>query len=265
MPRYNAFNISSLVFPRYQQQGKLLHSELGKKLLTQALRAEGFPSLPEVSESNLEIWGKLLRFSGNDNQAELFADICLGKKVSSIMAKRLFTLLTAEGERPNPVLLSNERFTAHENISQGGVVLDGTENSSVKYGACCRPIPGDEILGYLGRGEGLSIHTATCHIAIKYQQKDPDSFIAVDWSDEITRTFETAILVRVTNIKGVLAKVAAVLASSEIDINHIQMNEDVPGAPIDLRLIISVRDLTHLNIALRNLVQAPSILMVDRI
>ena len=239
--------------------------ELGKKLLTQALRAEGFPSLPEVSESNLEIWGKLLRFSGNDNQAELFADICLGKKVSSIMAKRLFTLLTAEGERPNPVLLSNERFTAHENISQGGVVLDGTENSSVKYGACCRPIPGDEILGYLGRGEGLSIHTATCHIAIKYQQKDPDSFIAVDWSDEITRTFETAILVRVTNIKGVLAKVAAVLASSEIDINHIQMNEDVPGAPIDLRLIISVRDLTHLNIALRNLVQAPSILMVDRI
>jgi guanosine-3',5'-bis(diphosphate) 3'-pyrophosphohydrolase len=66
---------------------------------------------------------------------------------------------------PDALLLTRERYTAHETVSQGGVTLDGSENASVQYATCCRPVPGEPIVGYLGRGEGLVVHTAECAVA----------------------------------------------------------------------------------------------------
>ena len=60
---------------------------------------------------------------------------------------------------------------------------------------CCRPIPGDKIVGYLGRGEGLTVHSSDCQVAKKLQAKDSERFIGVEWSDEPVRTFETGIVV----------------------------------------------------------------------
>ncbi|MFM2427088.1 MAG: putative pyrophosphokinae pyrophosphokinae, partial [Pseudomonadota bacterium] len=132
----------------------LAHSEsqdLGKKLLAQALRAEGIDQMPKQEGVYAPLWDKLLHFTGSKTKAELLTDIGLGKRVASIVAKRLASLLSDTGLKPDALLLSRERFTAHENVSQGSVVVDGSENASVQYAACCRPVPGDGILGYLGR------------------------------------------------------------------------------------------------------------------
>ncbi|MGA8514956.1 MAG: bifunctional (p)ppGpp synthetase/guanosine-3',5'-bis(diphosphate) 3'-pyrophosphohydrolase, partial [Burkholderiaceae bacterium] len=103
--------------------------ELGRKLLAQALRVEGIEHLPEDDAAHHALWDKLLRFSGNKNRAELLTDIGLGKRIASILSKRLVTLLAELGERPNALLMSTERFTAHESLSQGAIVLDGSESA----------------------------------------------------------------------------------------------------------------------------------------
>ena len=149
-------------------------------------------------------------------------------------------------------------------MAQGVVTLDGSENASVQYAACCRPIPGDEIVGYLGRGEGLVVHTGTCPIAGKLRHKDSERFIAVDWADDPVRAFECDILVAVVNGKGVLARVAAALASAEADITHIHMGDEAAQDATDLRFVIAVRDQAHLDVALRNLRRTPSVLRVQR-
>ena len=113
--------------------------------------------LPDDDEYHA-IWEKLLRFTGNRNRAELLTDIGLGKRIASIVAKRLVTMLSERGEKPDALLITRERYTAHENVSQGEVILDGSENASVQFATCCRPVPGDAIVGYLGRGEGLVVH-----------------------------------------------------------------------------------------------------------
>ncbi len=124
----------------------LAHAEsegLGEKLLAQALRAEGLGKLPEDDAEHQALWEKLLRFTGNRTRSELLTDIGLGKRIASIVAKRLMALLAERGEKPDALMLSRERFTAHEAVSQGAVTLDGSENSSVRFALCCRPIPGD--------------------------------------------------------------------------------------------------------------------------
>ena len=128
---------------------------LGEKLLSQALRAEGMQRLPDEDGEYKAIWDKLLRFTGSRNRLELLTDIGLGKRIASIVAKRLVSMLTEQGEKRDSLLMSRERYTAHETVSQGAVTLDGSESSSVQFANCCRPIPGDPIVGYLGRGEGL--------------------------------------------------------------------------------------------------------------
>jgi GTP diphosphokinase / guanosine-3',5'-bis(diphosphate) 3'-diphosphatase len=237
---------------------------LGEKLLAQALRAEGIDKMPSEEPAYQPVWEKLLRFTGNRNQAELLTDIGLGKRIASIVAKRLMTLLTEGGEKPDALLMTRERYTAHETVSQGAISLDGSENASVQYAQCCRPVPGDSIVGYLGRGEGLVVHTADCAVARRLQNKDSERFITVEWSDEPVRAFETGVIITVTNGKGVLARVAAALATSEADIVHVTMNEEAAQDATDLRFVISVRDRTHLETVLRNLKRTPSVLRAFR-
>ncbi|AVO41864.1 RelA/SpoT family protein [Simplicispira suum] len=237
---------------------------LGEKLLTQALRAEGLEQLPPSSDEMQPLWDKLLRFTGSRDRSELMVDIGLGKRIATIVAKRLFVLMAEHGHRPDALLLTRERFTSHETISQGGVSLDGSENASVKYAHCCRPVPGDQIVGYLGRGEGLVVHVAWCAVAQRLQAKDSERFISVDWSDEPTRMFETGVTVTVNNGKGLLARIAAELATAEADITHIDMDEEMALDTLNLRLVIGVRDTLHLEAALRSLRRIPAVLRVVR-
>jgi GTP diphosphokinase / guanosine-3',5'-bis(diphosphate) 3'-diphosphatase len=225
--------------------------DLGEKLLLQALRAEGIDRLPDAQETGL--WDKLLHFSGNKTRAELLADIGLGKRVASIVAKRLLNLLAEKGHKADPLLMSRERFTAHEQLSQGSIVLDGRDGGTVQYAACCQPIPGDTITGYLGRGEGLQVHRAECSVAKRLTQKDKERFIAVEWSEEPLRAFATTVIVTVQSGTGVLAKVAGALAGAQADIKSVDLGHDSEvGAPTaDLRFVIDVRDKTHLDSVLR--------------
>jgi GTP pyrophosphokinase len=239
--------------------------DLGEKLLLQGLRAEGFAQLPAADQAHKTLWDKLLRFTGSKNLDELLTDIGLGKRVASIVAKRLVKLLGDLGERPDPLLLSLERFTAHETFSQGSVVVDGSDNASVQYALCCHPLPGDPILGYLGHGEGLVIHLESCQVAQRLKVKDSERFIAVEWSDETVRSFEASIVVTVLNGKGVLASVAAAITSAEADIKLVSMVDEVSGKEAtDLRFLIAVQDFTHLQSVLSSLQRLPAVNKASR-
>lgn len=205
-----------------------------------------------------------MRFTGSKNRVELLTDIGLGKRIAHIVAKRIATLLADAGERPDALVLSRERFTAHENPGLGALMLDGSESASVQYATCCRPVPGDRIVGYLGRGEGLAVHARDCSVAKKLQHKDTERFISVEWADDPLRAFETGIVVTVNNSKGALAKVAAALAAAEADIVHIDMGQESVQEAADLRLVVSVRDVSHLDIGLRNLHRTPGVLRALR-
>lgn len=244
--------------------GQADSEDLGEKMLTQALRVEGIERIPEDTPDNQLIWEKILRFSGNKTRGELLADIGLGKRIASIVTKRLLTLLADNGQKPDALLLTRERYSAHEKISQGGIVLDGSENASVRFASCCGPIPGDNIVGYLGRGEGLMVHADDCTVAKKLKHKDSERFIAVEWSDEPIRSFETGVLIAVVNSKGVLARVTAALARAEVDITHIDMGKESAQNPTDLHFVIAVHDINQLDKALHNLRRTPSVLNARR-
>ena len=235
---------------------------LGEKLLAQALRAEGVPSLPAPEHP---AWANLLAFGASASREELLADIGQGKRIASVAARHMASQLAAAGQRRDALLLSRERYTAHEQLSQGTVLLDGTEGPAVQYAPCCLPVPGDALLGYLERGKGLVVHANGCTIARRLQAHDSEQFIAVDWADEPARPFETGICVTVTNGKGVLARVTGELAAAGVDIARVEMEGLAAEGTVDLKFIIAVRDTAHLEAALRQLRRASAVLKAVRI
>lgn len=239
--------------------------DLGEKMLAQALRAEGIEKLPDDDEKNHSLWEKILRFSGNRSRTDLLTDIGLGKRIASIVAKRIVGLLGEIGLKPNVLLMSRERFTEHEAVSQGALLLDGSEGASIHFAKCCKPIPGDSVIGYLGRGEGLVVHTEDCAVAKRLVQRDSERFIAVDWSDEPVRGFETDLMVTVSNGKGVLARVAAAMASAEVDITQVEIEQGSGQEATNLCFSVAVRDRVHLATVMRNVKRTSSVLRVQRI
>jgi guanosine-3',5'-bis(diphosphate) 3'-pyrophosphohydrolase len=241
---------------------------LGEKMLSQALRAEGLalPSRDAENGPQTGIWPGLLRWSGNRHPGELLIDIGLGKKISTIVAKRMAQLLREQGQKPDAVMLSLGRYASDESApTQGLVVIDGSDGASITMAPCCRPIPGDGIVGYLGRGEGLVVHTADCQTGRRLYERDRERWMQVEWAEEPTRSFEAAITLLLRNGKGALAQVAQSVSSAEADITHIDMGDEPPGETAELKLLVSVRDRLHLADVLRTLKRNPTVLKVQRI
>ena len=242
---------------------------LGEKMLAQALRGEGFtlpPSDPEDAQA-VALWAQLTRWAGSRSRGDLLVDIGLGRKIASIMAKRLAQLMAEQGHRPDAVTLTLNRFQAADDSTPAvhHVMIDGSEGASVQMASCCRPIPGDEIRGYLGRGEGLLMHTADCGVGKRQAERDPERWMAVEWAEQPVRSFETQVQLLVRNGKGVLAQIAQAIADTEADISHIEMDNEPQADAVELRLLLAVRDRQHLADVLRTLKRAAPVLRAARV
>jgi guanosine-3',5'-bis(diphosphate) 3'-pyrophosphohydrolase len=240
---------------------------MGEKMLAQALRGEGLqpPSADPTDSTAAALWQQLTRWSGNRHRGDLMVDIGLGRKIAIIVAKRLAQMMVERGIKPDAVTLTLGRYGQDDTLpSQGVVFVDGSEGNSIQLAPCCRPIPGDAIVGYLGRGEGLLVHTSECPTGKRLFERDSERWMQVEWAEDLARPFETSLHVLVKNGKGVLAQVASSISSAEADIVHLDMDAEPAEEIIELRLLVSVRDRVHLAEVLRTLRRAPVVQRVSR-
>ncbi|AXK64822.1 bifunctional (p)ppGpp synthetase/guanosine-3',5'-bis(diphosphate) 3'-pyrophosphohydrolase [Burkholderia anthina] len=229
--------------------------QLGERLVDQSLKGYGL-ALADVAP---EVWEKLVQWTGNKSRQEIFADIGLGRRVAAVMAKRIEVLMS--GRDADDDLPKSERHPAH---NAPPVVITGTEGMSVQLSACCRPIPGDAIMGYIGIGLGMAIHTTDCRVAQRIHRRDPGRWIDVEWAPQPGRLFDVAVKALVKNTKGIFARVAADITSADANIVHIAMDEDLTHESTVLRFVIQVSDRVHLANVMRRVRTNPDVMRIMR-
>ena len=217
-------------------------ADLGEKLLNQALRALN-TDLAQVGD---EQWEKLLRDITAKSRPEVFADIGLGKRLAAVVARRL--------------LAASEQPLAEGNA--GPIVIRGSEGMAVQFAKCCRPIPGDAIIGSIKKEQGIVIHTHDCPTAAK-SRTDPDKWLDVEWAPEPARLFDVGIHVTVKNQRGVLAKVAGAIAADGANIDNVSMDED-RSAYTNMHFTLQVADRQHLARIKRGLRRIPEVINIAR-
>ena len=228
--------------------------QLGERLLLQAMRKQEV----DLALVNDEIWEKILHWTGAKSRQEIMTDIALGRRSSPVLAKRieLFVKETYGNEqlRLDPKDWQNKaesHLLAKQNPQT--LVIDGSEGMSVIYSTCCHPIPGDSIIGYLGKSEGLQIHIHDCSHVVRIHRKDPENWIEVNWADETHREFEIPLRVDVKNSKGVLAKVASSITSADANITHVGMDNTSSELAATIRFGVQVKNRDHLAKVMRSL------------
>ena len=223
--------------------------QLGERLLASALRHQGV----DAGLLTPEIWEKLLHWTGDKSREEVCVNIVLGRRTAAELATRLKILVGEEGGSEQMRLGSNDWGGSDHETQTQSLVVDGREGMSVSFQTCCHPIPGDDIMAYLGKGEGLQIHTQDCKVAHRMLSKDSDKWVGVQWSKDTKREFDVAITVDTKQGKGVLARVASSITSADSNILNVSMDDKYKEDSVTMRFTIQVLNRLHLSRVLRGL------------
>ncbi len=219
---------------------------LGERLLNQALRALGVTAA-DVGELQ---WDKLLRENTGKSKREILADIGLGKRLNIVVARQLLALHDA---------LPEERKT----VAAGPITIRGSEGMAVQFAKCCRPIPGDPIIGFIKKGQGLVVHTHDCP-SIAKARGDTDKLLDVEWDPISKKMFDVGIKLVVANQRGVLAKVAATIAEAGSNIDNVAMEEEDGSVYASMLFTLQVENRAHLANVMRGLRKLPEVVRIAR-
>ncbi|MGH8807551.1 MAG: RelA/SpoT family protein [Noviherbaspirillum sp.] len=229
-------------------------TELGKRLLAQALTTLHIdPLLPEALAE------RLLNESSAKSLDEMYADIGVGKRMATLVARHIRGLMESDADAPLPPIDAEKPAGKLDPVT-----IYGNEGVSVQLAACCQPIPGDRIIGQLKRDQGISVHAIDCDLAKRQHAKEPDRWIELVWGAELSRRFDCRIKVLVNNEKGVLARVAAEIGESDANITYVGMDDDRDNLMKQLRFTIQVEDRVHLARLMRNVRRIPGVARILR-
>ena len=216
---------------------------LGRKLLENQLLSFG-RALDSIAEEAIE---QLLSESHLEALEQLFADVGVGHKASYIVARRLLQLSEAEPT-------DNE---------QKSMTIQGTEGLLITYAKCCRPIPGDPIIGAMTKGKGMVVHQEVCR-NIADIRNDSDRCVHLHWDKAMEGEFLVDIRLTLSNARGVLASVANAVAHAEANIESIQM-KDVDASTSQMNLTVAVTGRVHLGRVFKRLHALPSVNKIERV
>ena len=197
---------------------------LGQRLLQQ--------SVSQIKGRDMAIpksrFKKVLDHYHMSDQEELLAEIGLGNRNSSLVAKAMYDIeedATSFDDRGKPL------------------AIKGTEGMVVSFAKCCRPVPGDAIAGFMSSGKGIVIHQRSCPNMTERNKEDRQ--LSVQWSEHVEGEYLAYMRVQVANQRGVLATLAATISDMSSNIEHVNVTEK-DGRISTIEFVVTVKDRIHL-------------------
>jgi len=223
---------------------------LGERLLNQALA-----TLKVEPESiSWDRWEALQKEYGSKTQLEILADIGLGKRLSFVVAQAL-TRAVGKGE-------DAAAQTATAGGKPAALSLRGVEGVAIQYAKCCRPVPGDAIIGQFRKGQGLIVHSRDC-ATLRKQRIDGGELVDVEWARDVQGVFDSGVRVLVADRRGLLAELATAIGNADANIDTVSM-ERPDGGDVAMFFGVQVRDRRHLAHMMRALRRVPDVRRVQR-
>jgi GTP pyrophosphokinase len=224
-------------------------ASLGERMLEQALASL------KVSPQSItaERWDAVLRDYAAKSRLEILADIGLGKRLSFVVAQAL--------TRGSAARAGDEAPSGH--ARPDALQLRGVEGVAIQYSKCCRPIPGDAIVGQFRRGQGLLVHTQDCQ-TLRKGRVDTDQVVDVEWAPEVDGVFEAGVRLLVDDRRGLLARLATEIADAGANIEYLSMERPDGDRVVNMFFSVQVRDRRHLAHVMRALHRIPEVRRIHR-
>ncbi|MFM8333146.1 MAG: RelA/SpoT family protein [Candidatus Methylumidiphilus sp.] len=224
---------------------------LGRKLLEKELSARGI-RLEDVSEARC---ADLLKALDAPTLDALLEDIGLGNRLPFLVVR----LLLQDDSKPQGV----PRIDGQEKAPRNPLIIRGAQGMVVSLGKCCRPIPGDPIVGFFNPGKGIVVHAAECKNIMDLRKKQ-FAGLDVEWDKQVSGDFSVDIRVELFNKLGTLAQIASAISRMHANIENVQITNQDSELSTDI-ITLSVKDRQHLANVMRELRKLSVVLKISRV
>lgn len=222
---------------------------LGRRLLEKELQAMNL-QLDIIEESRLQA---LLKSTAKRSLNDLLEDIGLGNKMPFLCAKQL-----AQDD-----VSANVKLHDNDNVQKTPLIIKGTEGMVITLAKCCRPIPGDSIIGFFNPGKGIVVHHHACRNRTTLRKKHTN-WLDVEWSADAVGDFPAELRLEILNQRGALATIASTISHLDSNIENVTVVDQDAQICIDL-IILTVKDRVHLAKIMRRLKELPIVLKITRV
>jgi len=251
--------------------------QFGRDKLTREMRKHG---LGISSAQSMRAMKQVAEHMGFRDPDDMLVNIGTGKESAQHVANRLLKILvdrgTEDAEKPSigmgsgstgimpPMLTSVKRPKKHETHSSNGVVVKGIDDVLVRLSKCCNPVPGDEILGFVTRGRGVSVHRADCPNAVELK-KEPERLINVSWEGKQSKasSYQVEIYIESLDRLNLLLDVTSVLSEAGANVMSCSLTTHRDGV-VEMRFLIQVSDLSAIERTLKRLAEVENVFEARR-
>ncbi len=222
---------------------------LGRRLLEKELLSMHL-HLENIDKAKIQA---LLQVMSNQSLDELLEDIGLGNKMPFLVAKRI-----AQDDMSASIKLNDT-----EQNQKKPLIIKGTEGMVITLAKCCRPIPGDSIIGYFNPGKGIVVHHHECRNSSVVRKKQTN-WLDVEWSQDAAGDFPVEIRIEVLNQRGSLATIASTISEQNSNIENVTVVDQDDRISVDL-ITLTVKDRVHLAKIMRRLKELSIVLKLTRV
>ncbi len=220
-----------------RQEEQVTSQKLGREILERELRRR---RLGKVSDETLNVAARALSLT---DSVHLLAAIGQGEIQTLNVVKQLFPSVDESAEVAKPSVIERLVDKVRGTENDRGVKIQGVDGVMVRYAQCCQPVPGDEVVGYVTRGRGVSIHRADCPNLLPLAH-EPERRLEIDWQEKFGERFIVRLAVEGTDRRGLYADVASAVSSTGTDIRQMELKA-VDGRAVGA-MMVEVENLQHL-------------------
>nr|WP_202107243.1 bifunctional (p)ppGpp synthetase/guanosine-3',5'-bis(diphosphate) 3'-pyrophosphohydrolase [Agromyces seonyuensis] len=217
--------------------------EQGRDAIARAMRKQNLPLQKLMSQESFAEVAAMLRY---EDVSALYAAVGEGHVSTQSVIEKVVALVSGEGEEEPDVLVpTRTRMPVPPRSTDSGVLVRGAEDILVKLARCCTPVPGDDIIGFVTRGSGVSVHQKTCH-NVQALMREPERLIDVEWAPSSKSVFLVQIQIEALDRAGLLSDVTRVLSEHHVNILSANVSTGTDRLALS-RFVFEMGDTTHLD------------------
>ncbi len=240
-----------------KREEKERSKKIGEELLDRELRKIGKTVKRALKTKAFQATASAFGFHKVE---DLVATVGYGKYSAKQVLSRVYPEEMAEGKDPAEEVKITKRIRPRS--AKDGIVIDGVDDVMVRFAQCCNPLPGDEVVGIITRGRGISVHTTECPNT-EADRYDQDRLVKINWDTKKKVPRTVRIKVTSEDVKGLLAEMTAIISARNINISHADIRTTSDLTAVNT-FDVEVEDLKQLQELLKGLATVKGVIAVER-
>ena len=250
----------------FKRENKAENIEKGLEALEKEAKRLNYTWKELIADNRLQQVTKQLKAG---TEEEMFAACGYGGIPVSTVLLRLIELYkkskeAEESKRSTEQIIEKLKSQGQKKTKNGtGVLVKGEAGVMVRMAKCCSPVPGDDIIGYITRGRGVSVHRSDC-TSLGHTPEDLERMIEVSWDGSSGESFHVGIDIQAYDRNGLLMEVMAVLSELKITITNINAKVQEDTKNVSINVTVDIRDISQLDFVMTKLRRIREVYTVQR-